>query len=74
MELLKKLKENQYIENMKNASKTQLSLLNTLNELQTEYEKMFTDKQKEVDELKKKITTLENEILKLKSNKWATGG
>jgi cell division protein FtsB len=52
------LKQNKYVENMKNSAHTQLSLLNTLNELQNEYEAMFNENIK-----------LKAEILKMKNDR-----
>lgn len=56
--LFETLKKNQYIINMENAAKTQLSLLNTLNELQSEYEKLFAENNK-----------LKLDIIKLKEDR-----
>ena len=53
MGLFNKLKGNQYVDNMAVLSKTNLSLLNTLNDLQSEYDKLFEDNQKLKVELAK---------------------
>ena len=52
MNLFKQIKENQYINNMKIASKTNLSLLETLNSLQQEYEQTVEAHNKEITTLK----------------------
>lgn len=56
MGLFKKLKGNLYVDNMTTLAKTNLSLLNTLNDLQAEYEKLVS----ECDKLKAEITKLKS--------------
>lgn len=55
MGFFKDLNKTKYIENMTTMSKTNLSLLNTLNELQDEYEKVVEEN-----------NTLKQELLKFK--------
>lgn len=58
VKLFEQLKTNKYVENMKTAARTQLSLLNTLNELQDAYEALFNENVK-----------LQAELLKLKNDR-----
>ena len=51
MGIFKSLKSNKYVENMTVMSKTNLSLLQTLNELQSEYE----DALKEIDRVRAEL-------------------
>lgn len=69
MQLFKEMKNNKYIENMTIGAKTQLSLLETLNALQQEYEKYYNIKEKETEQLIKENNILKSEIQKIKSNK-----
>lgn len=66
MDLFKQVKDNKYIENMKNSTKAQLSLLNTLTELQSEYEKSFNEHQEELQKVMKENAQLKAELFKLK--------
>ena len=57
MGIFNDLKKNQYVENMTTMSRTNLSLLDTLNKLQIEYEKLLKKQyelEREIDKLKKK--------------------
>lgn len=69
MKLFKEIKNNKYIDNMTIGAKTQLSLLETLNALQHEYEEYFTHKEKETEQLVREISVLKAEVLKIKANK-----
>lgn len=66
MNLFKQVKDNKYVENMKTGAKTQLSLLNTLSELQLEYEESFKKHQEEIQKLVKENAQLKAELFKLK--------
>lgn len=69
MKLFKETKSNKYIENMTIGAKTQLSLLETLNALQHEYEEYHLSTTAEIELLKKENQALKAMIEKIKSNK-----
>ena len=58
MTIFEKIKKDKFVENMINATKSQLVLLDTLTALQQEYEKMFEENKK-----------LKEEVARLKNNK-----
>jgi hypothetical protein len=66
MSLFKELNKNKYIENMRIGARTQLSLLETLNALQQEYEKDHNTLVKEIEKLQQQLKILEAELTKAK--------
>ena len=66
MKLFGELKKNKYVENMTVMNKTSLSLLNTLNQLQDEYDKAVIEFNQQMQKLTEENNKLRAELIKVR--------